>query len=51
VANGKPAKIYDTAMEYRYVDTNLSNKGGPQLGTDTFKDLTDLNKDEFVYVS
>ncbi|KAI5861985.1 major facilitator superfamily domain-containing protein [Durotheca rogersii] len=51
VRNGKPAKLHDASMEHRYTaaagrddDTDF------RLGGDAFKDLTDSQNDEFVYV-
>lgn len=44
VRNGKPAKIKDHSMEARYTDM------GDDVGDNAFKDITDRQNDEFVYV-
>ena len=52
VANGKPAKLHDLSMEHHYTSGAPEADGttGPRLGENAFKDLTDTQNDEFVYV-
>lgn len=44
VRNGKPAKIKDYSMEEKYTDM------GDNVGENAFKDMSDRQNDEFVYV-
>ncbi|KAL2202383.1 MFS general substrate transporter [Sarocladium strictum] len=51
VRNGKPAKLHDLSMEHQYTaGSRDAGEDGPQLGENAFKDLTDSQNDEFVYV-
>lgn len=59
VRNGKAAKVIDRSMEDRYHDfqdelDNNTETGGvvpeQRLGQNAFKDLTDRENDEFVYI-
>lgn len=47
--NGKPRKLRDLSMETRYA-SEPQTESGVQLGSNAFKDLTDRENDEFVYV-
>ncbi|KAF4122880.1 putative arabinose efflux permease, MFS family [Geosmithia morbida] len=48
--NGKPRKLRDLSMENRYTSERQETEDGVQLGTNAFKDLTDRENDEFVYI-
>lgn len=54
VANGKPRKIKDMSMRHHYEPATESEEGDGEgdvrLGENAFKDLTDRQNDEFVYV-
>lgn len=58
VANGKEAKVVDHSMQEHYHDIQSENEAAageqgdaePRLGQNAFKDLTDRENDEFVYI-
>ncbi|KAJ6783806.1 hypothetical protein PWT90_02922 [Aphanocladium album] len=58
VRNGKEAKVIDHSMQEHYHDIRSDNEAAgaeagdsePRLGQNAFKDLTDRENDEFVYI-
>ncbi|KAL4778504.1 major facilitator superfamily domain-containing protein [Aspergillus varians] len=54
IANGKPGKMIDRSMQTHFHQENeveAENGGEPeQIGNNAFRDLTDRENDEFVYI-